>query len=72
MYQERKKDRRGLGGKTSFPLKTKGGYLVEGERRRMPDRRLGNIHLEMVDTIDCGLPECLAVTSQYVTGAEDS
>jgi hypothetical protein len=71
MYTQRKKDRRSFGGKTSFPLKTKGGCLVEGDRRSMPDRRLGNIHLEVVDAVDFGLPECLTFASPYLTGTED-
>jgi len=72
MFTERKKDRRSFGGKTSFPLKTKGGYLVEEDRRSVPDRRLGNIHLEMVDAVDCGLPDCLTYASPYLAGTEDN
>jgi hypothetical protein len=71
MYSQRKKDRRSFGGKTSFPLKTKGGYLVEGDRRSMPDRRLGNIHLELVDTVDHGFSEYFANTSFYLSGKAD-
>jgi hypothetical protein len=63
MYTQRKNDRRCFGGKTSFPLKTKRGYLVEGERRCIPDRRLGNIHLEMVYVGDENLPEYFTSTS---------
>jgi hypothetical protein len=59
MYTQRKKDRRGFDGKTSFPLKTKGGCLVENDRRSIPDRRLGNIHLELVYLGDHKLPEYL-------------
>jgi hypothetical protein len=62
MYTQRKKDRRNFGGKTSFPLKTKGGCLVEEDRRSIPDRRLGNIHLELVDAVDHGISECFADT----------
>jgi hypothetical protein len=57
MFAQRKKDRRSLGGKTSFPLKTKVGCLVEKDRRSIPDRRLGNIHLEIVYVGDHQLPE---------------
>jgi hypothetical protein len=63
MYAQRKKDRRSFGGKTSFPLKTKGGCLVEKDRRSIPDRRLGNLHLEIVYDGDQNLPEYLANTS---------
>ena len=65
MYTHRKKDRRSFGGKTSFPLKTKGGSLVEEDRRSIPDRRLGNIHLELVDAVDHGYSECFANTPYY-------
>jgi hypothetical protein len=57
MYMQRKKDRRGFAGKTSFPLKTKGGCLVENDRRSIPDRRWGNIHLELVYLGDHNSPE---------------
>ena len=49
MYTQRKKERRGFGGKMSFPLVTNEGCEVEKDRRSSPDRRLGNIHLELVD-----------------------
>ena len=60
MYTQRKKDRRDFGGSTKFPLKTKNGCQVEGDRRSIPDRRLGNIHLELVDIdiVSYGLSEC--------------
>ena len=67
MYAKRSKDRRGFGGKSSFPLKTKGGNLVEQDRRSIPDRRLGNIHLELVDADDHGYLECFANTSFYLS-----
>ncbi len=70
MYTQRKKDRRCFGGKTSFPLKTKGGYLVVGERRFSPDRRLGNIHLELVYVEDENLPEYFTGTSLNKSGKE--
>jgi hypothetical protein len=54
MYTQRKKERRSFRGKTSFPLVTNGGYEVEEERRSISDRRLGNIHLELVDIVDHG------------------
>jgi hypothetical protein len=47
MYTQRKKERRGFSGKMSFPLVTNGGYEVEKDRRSTPDRRLGNIYLEL-------------------------
>lgn len=49
MYTQRKKERRGFSGKTSFPLVTNEGYEVEQDRRNFPDRRLGNLHLELID-----------------------
>jgi hypothetical protein len=70
MYAQRKKDRRSFGGKTSFPLKTKEGSLVEKERRRIPDRRLGNIHLEIIYVGDHQLPEYLANASFTPSGKE--
>jgi hypothetical protein len=70
MYAQRKKDRRSFGGKTSFPLKTNGGCLVEKDRRSIPDRRLGNIHLEIVYAGDHKLPEYLSNTSLPAAGKE--
>jgi len=49
MYTQRKKERRSCSGKKSFPLIEKGGCLVEKDRRSIPDRRLGDIHLELAD-----------------------
>lgn len=49
MYTQRNKERRRFSGKTSFPLVTEAGCEVEKDRRCSPDRRLGNIHLELVD-----------------------
>jgi hypothetical protein len=49
MYTQRKKERRGFNGKISFPLVTHEGYEVEKDRRSTPDRRLGNIHMELAD-----------------------
>jgi hypothetical protein len=43
MYAQRKKERRGFSGKTSFPLVTDGGYEVEKDRCCTPDQRLGDI-----------------------------
>jgi hypothetical protein len=71
MYTQRKKERRCFGGKTLFPLMEKGGCLVEKDRRCIPDRRLGNIHLELADAVDHGLPEYLTNTSLYPSGKED-
>jgi len=68
MYAQRNKDRRSFGGKTSFPMKTKEGCLVEKERRSLPDRRLGNIHLEIVYAGDNKLPEYLTNTSLSPAG----
>jgi hypothetical protein len=71
MYTQRKQDRRSFGRRASFPLKTNEGALVEKDRRSIPDRRLGNIHLELVDTVDRGFSECLADTPFYLSGKED-
>jgi hypothetical protein len=49
MYRQRKKERRSFCGKTLFPLIAKGGYMVEKDRRRKPDRRMGNIQAELID-----------------------
>ena len=49
MYTQRNKERRCFTGKTSFPSVTERGCEVEKDRRCSPDRRLGNIHLELVD-----------------------
>jgi len=70
MFAERKKDRRSFDGKTSFPIKTQGGSLVENDRRSIPDRRLGNIHLEIVYAGDHKLPEYLTSTSSSPSGKE--
>lgn len=71
MYSQRKKERRSFGGKASFPLKTNGGCLVENDRRSIPDRRLGNIHLELIDDAGYGLPDYLSKTALYSSGKED-
>jgi len=63
MYLQRKKDRRSFGNKTSFPLVTHGGNLVNKDRRSIPDRRLGDIRTELVDAVDPGYPEYLGFTS---------
>lgn len=68
MYTQRKKDRRNFGGKTSFPLKTTVGCLVENDRRCIPDRRLGNIHLELTYVGDEKLPEYFTNTSLGTSG----
>ena len=69
MYTQRKKERRNFSEKTSFPLIAKGGCLVEKDRRSIPDRRLGDISLELVDAIDNGLPEYLANASLLSSGS---
>jgi len=70
MYTQRMKDRRSFGGKTSFPLKTKGGCMIENDRRCTPDRRLGNIHLELDYVEDHELPEYFTNTSLCSSGKE--
>jgi len=65
MYTQRKKDRRGCSGKTAFPLVTNGGYLIVMDRRSIPDRRLGDIHLELVDAVNHGVSECFTDTPLY-------
>jgi hypothetical protein len=49
MYRQRNKDRRCFNDKMSFPLVTNGRCVVDKDRRITPDRRLGNIHLELID-----------------------
>jgi hypothetical protein len=71
MYSERKKERRGFSGKTAFPLVTNGGHLVENDRRIVPDRRMGNIHLELIDAANLGFSECITTTPLYSSGKED-
>lgn len=68
MYTQRKKERRSSNGKASFPLIEKGGCLVEKDRRKIPDRRLGDIHLELIDALDHGLPEYLTNARSYSPG----
>ena len=46
MFIQRKKERRNSIGKITFPLVTDRGDEVEEDRRRTPDRRLGNTKLE--------------------------
>lgn len=71
MHTRRKKDRRGFDGRTLFPLLTKGGFLVEEERRSIPDRRLGNIHLELADPNGHGFPGCMADRPFYLSGKKN-
>jgi hypothetical protein len=71
MYSQRKKERRGFSGKTSFPLVTNGGYLVEDDRRSIPDRRMGNIHLELIDAANYGFSEGVTTTPLYSSGKEN-
>lgn len=68
MYSERKKERRGFSGKISFPLVTDGGYQVENDRRSILDRRLGNIHLELVDAVNHGFSESFTNMPLYRSG----
>lgn len=46
MFIQRKKERRNSKGKITFSLVTDRGEEVEEDRRRTPDRRLGNTKLE--------------------------
>ena len=71
MYSQRKKERRDFSGKTSFPLVTNGGHLVENDRRSAPDRRLGNIHLELIDAANHGFSGRITTTPLYSSGKED-
>jgi len=61
MYTERKKERRCSNSKTKFPIKTKTGRIIDKERRRIHDRRLGDLELELVDVEEIGLPDFLSV-----------
>jgi hypothetical protein len=58
-------DRRSFDWNSSFPLITKRGYLVKEDRRSIPDRRLGNIHLELLDAADHKFSEYFAKTSLF-------
>jgi hypothetical protein len=71
MYSQRKKERRGCSGKTSFPLVTNEGHFVENDRRSVPDRRMDNIHLELIDMVNHELPEFITTTPFYSSGKED-
>ena len=68
MYTQRDKERRGISGKTAFPLVTNEGYLVSQDRRSIPDRRLGNIHLELIDIVDHGFSGCFTNSPLYSRG----
>ena len=70
MYTQRKQERRGLSGKTSFPLVTNEGCEVEKDRRCAPDRRSGNIHLELIDVVDHGFSDCFIDASFHSSGNE--
>ena len=65
MYTQRKKERRGFSGKASFPLVTNSGHEIEKDRRSNPDRRLGNIHLELIDVVNRGFSVCSTTTPSY-------
>jgi len=71
MYTQRKKERRSFERKVSFPLLTSGGCRVESDRRSIPDRRLGNIHLELIDDAGYGLPDYLSNSALFSSGKED-
>ena len=66
MYTQRNNERRCFRGKTSFPLVTDGGHEVEKDRRSIPDRRLGNIHQELIDVLHhgfyCHAPEATSIS----------
>jgi len=70
MYIQRKRERRDFSGKTSFPMVTNGGYEVEKDRRSNPDRRLGNIHLELINVADHGRSQCIIDMPFYSSGNE--
>lgn len=71
MYaKNRSKDRRSPGGKTSFPLKTEMGCLIEKDRRSIPDRRFGSMHLEIVCVGDNKLPDYLADAACHARAKE--
>ena len=57
MYSQRNNERRGCSRKTSFPLVTNEGHFVENDRRSVPDRRMDNIRLELIDVVNYGLPD---------------
>ena len=50
MYTPRRVERRSHRRNPSFPLITRGGQVVKEDRRCNPDRRLGNIAQELIET----------------------
>jgi len=71
MYTTRKNERRSLSGKTVFPLVTNGGDWIKNDRRSIPDRRLGNIHQELLDAANHGVSECFTNTPSFSAANED-
>ena len=68
MYKQRKQERRSGCRKTSFPLVTNEGHYVDNDRRNVQDRRMYNIHLELIDGVNHGLPEFITTKSLYSDG----
>jgi len=65
MYTQRMEDRRCFCGRVTFPLKTKSGEVVEKDRRHIPDRRLSNIHLELIESDEQKFSEYFPDTSSH-------
>ena len=68
MYRQRNKDRRCFSGKMSFPLVTNGRCVVDKDRRITPDRRFGNIHLELIDAENHQPSERFTSSPSYASG----
>ena len=71
MYSKRNNERRGGSRKPSFPLVTNEGHFVENDRRSVPDRRMDNIHLELIDVANYGLPDFITTAPLHSSGKEN-
>ena len=68
MYIQRNKERRCFSGKMLFPLVTNGRCVVDKDRRNTPDRRFGNIHLELIDAENHQLSERFTTSPSSASG----
>lgn len=71
MYSQRNNERRDCSRKTSFPLVTNEGHFVENDRRSVPDRRMDNIRLELIDVVNYGLPDFITTAPLHSSGKEN-
>lgn len=70
MYTQRNKERRCFSGKMSFPLVTNGRCVVDKDRRITPDRRFGDIHLELIDAENHQPSGYFTTGPSYVSGSK--